>query len=63
MFTTYRIFDENETTHEYGNRIYKGVIGFRWVVFKDGELIDTPLFKTLKDVKRNYPNVVKAKAI
>lgn len=61
MFTTQRIFNENETNTEYGNRIYKGVIGYHWIVLKDGKIIDTPLFKTFNEVKKKYPTILKIK--
>jgi Cu2+-containing amine oxidase len=28
--TAERVYNENETTREYGNRIYSGVVGWRW---------------------------------
>lgn len=61
MFTAIRIFDENETQKEYGNRIYKGVIGYRWIVLKNGQLIDTQFFKTFNEVKNKFPDVIKIK--
>lgn len=61
MFTTERIYDGNDTTKEYNNRIYSGAIGYRWVVYEDGNLIDTDIFKTFKQVKNKFPTVVKLK--
>ena len=62
MYTTYRIWDENDTYNEYNNRIYRGIVGYRWVVFKDGEQVDySDIFRTFAEVKRKFPDVIKVK--
>lgn len=62
IYTTYRIYDENETIKEYGNRLYQSKIGYRWVILKDGKLTDdNNIFKTFKQVQSKFPTVLKSK--
>lgn len=64
IYTTYRIYDENQIQKEYGNRIYQTKIGFRWVILKDGKLSDDNdgnIFKTFKQVQAKFPTVLKSK--
>lgn len=56
-----RVFSENETCKEYGNRVYIGIEGYVWLVRKDGDLLDDK-FKTFKELKRKYPSAEKIKA-
>lgn len=51
-----RVWDGNTQDREGRNgRIYESVVGWRYCVRMDGEMVDGD-FLTLRDVKRAYPH-------
>ena len=55
--TYQKVWDENETeTEDRSGNIKVGVVGWVYEVRVNGEYVDN--FKTLRQVKRAYPNAV-----